>query len=643
MDQNPRNSPSGRDFERAAIVRRPPPTRRVRDRRLTLAWKSLAGRLGPSVSEASDSVSNSARRRLLGYGSAFVGIALATLVIALIPHHESIGSISLLYLFVVIWLAVRFERGPAVVASLLAFLAYDFCFLPPLYVLTVNRPTEWIALFALLATSLVIGELTAALQARTREAEASQRHTATLYALARFVVEARDQDRLYRDLVERTVAEFSAQGVAACVLLVPNERHEFIARSSSPEGHPLLSTLSLDLRENAGTVAWVFEHASPIGRVAHSAKASDVEMLRYFLPLMSGRQPIGVLGIVGSPAVRRLIQRTSAHITDTVNESPERTTARESWSTDHTDTSAQVALFGAFCNQIALVLERSALQQRAIHNEALLESDRLKNTLLGAVTHDLRTPLASIKAAATSLLQPGVEWTVEDRSEMLTFINTSADRLNRLVGNLLDLSRLEAGVAEPLTDWYLMNDVIATVLDRLDLSGVTKNHHIVVVAPDDLPLVPFDYGQIEQVLTNLIENALKYSPDGSEIRVEAYARDGDELEARVSDQGIGIPTDELDAIFDKFYRVQHVRLPWEAQRPPLGTGLGLAICRSIIAAHGGRIWAESHSGAGATFIFTLPIPVDRPHGALPDLNESGQPSGSLSLAATPDAPREVSG
>jgi two-component system sensor histidine kinase KdpD len=283
----------------------------------------------------------------------------------------------------------------------------------------------------------------------------------------------------------------------------------------------------------------------------------------------------------------------------------------------------QAALFAAFRSQIALALERLALQQQAIHSEALRESDRLKDALLSSITHDLRTPLASIQAAAGSLLEPDMNWSEADRREFLETIETSADRLNRLVGNILDLSRLEAGVALPEKRWYPLGDVIATVLDRLDLAGRTAGRHIDVDLPDDLPLVPMDHAQMEQVLTNLIENALKYSPDESVICLQArVTHSGSELEVRVSDQGIGIPPNELQAIFTKFYRVQHVRLPWASTRPPAGTGLGLAICAAIIEAHGGRIWAESELGHGSTFIFTLPIPSDRPSGELPEIDQT---------------------
>lgn len=625
MKPKPTDKPPAPGNARAAIITRTQPshTSAFRPKR---AWERFSRRPGTSTRGTSASREAFSGRRLWGYGCALAGTALATLIIAAIPHHETIGSISLVYLFVVIWLAVRFGRGPAVGASFLAILAYDFFFIPPLYVFTVNQVSGWVSLFALLATSLVIGQLTAALQARTREAEASSKRTEALYALARLVVETRDEEQLYRELVARAVVEFASHGVAACVLLIPNDQQEFVMGASAPEGDPLLAGLSLTERENAGKVAWVFEHASPVGGQAPSGKDQTRGTVRYYIPLTTGHRCVGVLGIAGSPEIRRLAQiaTPTAH-----------TSIEESLYDEALDMrSQQAALFGAFCNQIALVLERAALQRRAIHNEALMESDRLKSTLLGSVTHDLRTPLASIKAAATSLLQPDARWSDGEQQELLTLIDASTDRLDRLVGNLLDLSRLEAGAAEPVKDWYLINDVIATVLDRLELTGVTKRHRIIVSSPDDLPIVPLDYAQIEQVLTNLIENAVKYSPAGGEIRVEALARDERVLEVRVSDQGIGIPGDELDAIFDKFYRVLHVRLPWQTERPPLGTGLGLAICKGIIGAHGGRIWAESEPGKGSVFIFTLPIPADRPQGKLPDLADTEEKT----PAPTPGVP-----
>src|SRR5262249_10261832 len=197
---------------------------------------------------------------------------------------------------------------------------------------------------------------------------------------------------------------------------------------------------------------------------------------------------------------------------------------------------SQARLFLAFRDQIALALERDTIRQEAVHAEALRESDKLKNALLGSVTHDLRTPLAAIKAATSSLLQPGMAWSSDDQRDLLESIDVSADRLNRLVTNLLDLSRLEAGVAAPQKEWYALQDALAAVLDRLDLAGQTRDRTITIEIPDDLPLAPMDHNQIEQVLTNLIENALKYSPKEAPIEISARTLDDPRrLEVRVID------------------------------------------------------------------------------------------------------------
>jgi two-component system sensor histidine kinase KdpD len=344
-----------------------------------------------------------------------------------------------------------------------------------------------------------------------------------------------------------------------------------------------------------------------------------LEHVVFYVPLRSVRGTVGVLGVAGTSGVRSLVSGM-------VN----RSVAQGSSMADAAGQDPQVTLFAAFCDQIALALDHIALQREAIHAEAVLESDRLKTALLGSVTHDLRTPLAAIQAAAGSLLDESVDWSQADRRTFAETIETSAERLTRLVSNLLDLSRMEAGVYTPERRWYPLGDVIGAVLDRLDLAGRTAGRRIDIDLPDDLPLAFLDHAQMEQVLTNLIENAIKYSPPGSPIRIQARAiGEPRHIEVRVVDQGIGIPEEELKAIFDKFYRVQHVDLPWEHGRPPTGTGLGLAICAGIIQAHGGRIWAESTPGQGSMFIFTLPLPVDSPLGELPaDADESAMGRGT---------------
>lgn len=547
---------------------------------------------------------------LIAYGAAVFSVSLVTLAIGVATTFVHIEGLSLVYLLAVLWLASAFGRGPALVGAFLSFLAFDFFFVPPFHRLTVDDPVEWISLLVLLTTALVIGHLTATVQAHAQKALLSQERITRLYSLAEMIAATTDEDHLLRVLSEQIVQAFAGNGLQAAALLVPDEARQLVQRSVAPAESPMLDLLALTAPERADLATRAFQLGAPMS-LGLPQKLADMEepvTLAYF-PLWSGHRVVGVLGMVGTAKIRRLMKvlpalpATSSPITS-----------------DEARLDAQAELFAAFCRQMALALDRAALRKQAIHTEALQESDRLKNVLLGSVTHDLRTPLASIKAATSSLLEPGMSWRPEDCREFIEAIDESTNRLSHLVGNLLDLSRLEAGAATPVKDWHLMSEVIATALSQLDQAGQTQDHHIQIDVPETLPLVPLDHAQIERVLINLIENALKYSPPDSTIQIRASIRgEPTELVVSVSDQGIGIPADELERIFGKFYRGPQVHLPWANGRQAVGTGLGLAICASIIQAHGGRIWAESQPGTGATFFFTLPIPAIHPEGRLPEV------------------------
>ncbi len=578
-------------------------------RRRALRWRSSRERLRAWL--ASLPLWRMSHEDLRGYGYALLGVAGASLAIALVGRIGHVANISLIYLLVVLWLAAWVGRGPAILASVLAFLAYDLFFIPPLFRFTVDDPTEWLSLIALLVTSLVTGQLASAVRDRAREALQSQQRTATLYGVAQLIATATDQGSLFNDLTQRLLKVFSPAGVTGVAILLPGQGIYPAVRAlaTDPGADAERDALRLSSQSYAAEAAWALEHDETVGdTIAHtvsrsatlSPEAPPVENLIYYIPLTSRQRAVGLLAITGKPALRTLLSP------------PTPPTASGS---------GVSALFAACCDQVALAIDRATLQQQAIHAEALDESNQLKDVFLGSVTHDLRTPLASIKAAVTSLLGADVHWSENERRDFLESIDESADRLNRLVGNLLDISRQEAGVATPEKDWYLIGDVIATVLDRLELAGQLRGREVLVDVADDVPLVLMDHTQIEQVLTNLLENALKYSPADRPIRVSATLTEEPEreLEVRVSDEGIGVPASELHAIFDKFYRVHDVHLPWASDRPPPGTGLGLAISDNIIRAHDGRIWAESTPGKGSTFIFRLPIPEETPQGALPDI------------------------
>lgn len=267
------------------------------------------------------------------------------------------------------------------------------------------------------------------------------------------------------------------------------------------------------------------------------------------------------------------------------------------WRNESPLSPAEERLLHTFASQSALALERALLAQVETRAKVLEESDRLKSALLSSVSHELRTPLATIKAASTSLRSGEVAWESQAREDLIVAIDEEADHLNRLVGNLLDMSRIESGALKPQRQWNILAEIVGGVIARMRRAA--EQHRLDINVPEDLPLVPVDYVLIEQVFTNLLSNSLKYAPVNTTIRISAQVLEKDEqsLLVRISNQGPSVPEEHLDRIFDKFYRVT-------AADRVTGTGLGLSICKGIIEAHGGRIWAENLPD-GFAFNFTL--------------------------------------
>jgi two-component system sensor histidine kinase KdpD len=270
------------------------------------------------------------------------------------------------------------------------------------------------------------------------------------------------------------------------------------------------------------------------------------------------------------------------------------------WRNKPAITLVEQRLVHTFASQGAIALERARLAQAESRAKILEESDRLKSAILSSVSHELRTPLATIKASATSLLSGEVGWDSTARNELLAAIDDEADHLNMVVGNLLDMSRIEAGALRPKREWNILSEILGGVLARM--RRLTEAHKIEVDLPEHLPLLPVDYVQIEQVFTNLLSNSLKYAASGTVIHICANIQDDSVVRVQVSNQGPKVPEEHLERIFDKFYRVT------DADRVT-GTGLGLSICKGIIEAHGGRIWGENLRD-GFAFNFTLPLTRD---------------------------------
>jgi two-component system, OmpR family, sensor histidine kinase KdpD len=258
--------------------------------------------------------------------------------------------------------------------------------------------------------------------------------------------------------------------------------------------------------------------------------------------------------------------------------------------------SSEKRLLQTFASQGALALERARLAQAESRARVLEESDELKSAILSSVSHELRTPLSTIKAAASSLRGKEVSWDSPARMELIAQIDDEADHLNMLVGNLLDMSRIESGALKPKREWNILSEIVGSVLVRM--KHLAEEHKLEIDVPENLPLVPVDYVQMEQVFTNLLSNSLKYAPPNTLVRIHAQV-EGETIHVQVSNQGPQVPNEHLERIFDKFYRIT-------AADRVTGTGLGLSICKGIIEAHGGRIWAENVSD-GFVFNFTLPL------------------------------------
>ena len=269
------------------------------------------------------------------------------------------------------------------------------------------------------------------------------------------------------------------------------------------------------------------------------------------------------------------------------------------WRAGSVISSNEKQLLQTFASQGALALERARLAQAESRARVLEESDQLKSAILSSVSHELRTPLSTIKAAASSLRSRDVAWNSPARADLIAAIDDEADHLNMLVGNLLDMSRIESGVLKPKREWNILAEIVGSVLARM--KNITTEYTLSIDVSDDLPMVPVDYVQMEQVFTNLVSNSLKYAPPHTVIGIRADLQDN-VLHVQVSNEGPQVPSEDIERIFDKFYRVT------DADRVA-GTGLGLSICKGIIEAHGGRIWAENLP-RGLAFNFTLPLLLD---------------------------------
>ncbi len=529
---------------------------------------------------------------------ATMGSLFVTLIIAVFQLYPRIPNISIVYLLIVLALASTRGRYTAIFASLVAFFSFDFFIVPPLYTFTIARPEEWIALFVFLIDAILTGHLASALHQRAQEAARRERETYTLYDLMR-VTTREDAPAHQLQAIAKTIVDvFSSWGVHDCAILEPDPHGNIQVEASAyqPTEHITLS------RDEQAIATWVMTHgrsmefyddeALPLLTSARfmqrvlihtTAAGHTVHRSLHLIPLKMGQKVVGVLRLRvldGSGQLKHVERQEE----------------------DRDNPSAPATFFWTFLDQAAALIERVRLQRENLRVELLQRTDALRAALLSSVSHDLRTPLTVIKAAASSLLQEEVNWDAEAQRSFALSIERETDRLNRLVGNLLDMSRIEDGALKPEKDWYQVTALIQDVLDRLQplLQGRKVSLHL----PTDLPPVELDYLQIDQVLTNLIENVVRYTPPESPIDVSAELS-GDEILIKVADRGPGIPEGDYERIFDKFYRVLNTKDSHSTS--PSGSGLGLAVCKGLVEAHKGKIWAEPRPGGGIIFFVVFPV------------------------------------
>jgi two-component system, OmpR family, sensor histidine kinase KdpD len=483
----------------------------------------------------------------LGYLIAVLGTGAATLGLLTVRPEVSKTNVVLTFLLVVVAAATTGGLGPGAVAAAAGFLAFDILFLPPYRTLVVNDRQDYLSLGVYLLTAIVVSYLVGALERRSAQAERREQETRTLYELSTSLVAHGSLDDTLASVV-RTVR--SLFDLAGCSIVLPDGDGVRVAASDgeTPTG------LERILAPTAG---------SGIGGQLQPGHALTV-------PMRAGAEPVGALVIVAG--------------------GPDAPSFGE----------AERRLLATFANQAALAVEQGRQEDERARTRTLEEVDRLRTALLNSVSHDLRTPLASIKASASSLLDPEVHWSDSQRREFLVTIDQEADRLTRLVHNLLDMSRIEANALDPRLEETSLAEIAGSVVRRARASA---SQRIDVHVPESVPPVVADPVLLEQVLGNLLDNAVRYA-DGSAIAVVAREV-ADSVELRVIDHGPGIPEPERERVFDQFYRLKG------GGRRPEGTGMGLSICRGIVSALRGNLRVETTPGGGATFILTLPV-AERP-------------------------------
>lgn len=481
---------------------------------------------------------------LLAYGLRFLHLA------------DAEANTVMLFLAAVAWTAFRYGRGPAVFASVLAVLVFDFFFIPPFHTFAVADTQYVVTFVVMLVIGLVISTLTSRLRSQIENTRLRERRTSSLYELGKQL----------SSLYGKVFLVGAAGGKVAEML--GGEVAIYLRQPSVPPelafGH---DTIIARHAVSLPVAQWVIEHDQLAGAGTNTLPNAAA----LFFPLTGSQGTHGAIAI-RVPDTERLLDPEFRRLLD------------------------------ACANQLALALERDQLAIEAANARIQAEAEQVRSSLLSSVSHDLKTPLAAIAGASSSLLE-ATSLDEETRRQLLETVADEAARLNRLLENILQMSKLDAGAATPLCQWHVLEELVGSALHRTRRE--LAQHEVAVQLSSELPLLYVDGLLMEQVFVNLFENAARYTPEGTKVTIRA-ALDGEHMRIAISDLGPGLPAGAEERIFDKFYRASPTA---DGGR---GSGLGLAICRAIIKAHGGTLVAANRPGGGAEFVIRLPVSKDAP-------------------------------
>jgi two-component system sensor histidine kinase KdpD len=488
------------------------------------------------------------------YLAALVAVGLALGAGIAIRPWLGIENVDLVFLTAVVGVAVRFGLLPSLAASVAASLCYNFFFLPPIYTFTITDPTNVAAFFFFIVMAIIVSNVAARVRVQAVTAISRARTTESLYSFSRKLAGVGTID----DVLWATAYQTALMLKVRVVLLLPEDGSIVVKAGYPPE----------DTLDDADLAAakWAWQNDRPAGRGSDTLPGAK----RLFLPMRTGRGAVGVVGIDSDKAGPML-------------------------------TPDDRRLLDALIDQGALSIERVRLVEDVDRVQRTVETDRLRTALLTSISHDLKTPLAAVLGSAGTLRDLADKLTEAEKLDLLTTIIDESERLNRFIANLLDMTKLESGAIAPNAALHDLSEIVGSALRRA--AKILSRHKVELELGASLPMLQLDAVLFEQVLFNLLDNAAKYAPDGTTIRIQGW-QETEAVYLQILDEGGGIPAEDLERIFDKFYRAH------KADHVRAGTGLGLAISRGFVEAMHGSVTAGNRTDlAGAVFTIRLPIPV----------------------------------